>query len=80
LAGQLGYQGEEGVLVGSVEPGSPAARAGIQQGDLIREIDRQPVTTPGQARRLLEKSKDKIHLLLISHGQASRYLALKQDD
>jgi len=80
LAGQLGYQGEEGVLVGSVEPGSPAARAGIQQGDLIREIDRRPVTTPGQARRLLEKSKDKIHLLLISHGKASRYLALKQDD
>lgn len=40
--------GTEGVLVNSVVEGSPAAKAGLQPGDLITEADGEPVTdVPG---------------------------------
>jgi serine protease Do len=39
-----------GALVAAVSPGSPAAAAGVQQGDVIREIDGQPVDDSSQLR------------------------------
>ena len=33
----------EGVLVGDVDPGKPAGRAGIQQGDIIVKVGDTPV-------------------------------------
>jgi S1-C subfamily serine protease len=35
-----------GALVSSVVPGSPAAKAGIRPGDLITQLDTQPIETP----------------------------------
>jgi serine protease Do len=37
-----------GVIVNNVRQGSPADDAGIQPGDVIQEIDRQPVTSASQ--------------------------------
>ena len=34
----------KGVVVSRVAPDSPAAEAGIQRGDIVREVNRQPVT------------------------------------
>jgi predicted metalloprotease with PDZ domain len=45
IARDLGLEAKEGVLVGDVVEGSRAAEAGIQAGDVIVEIDRQPVRT-----------------------------------
>lgn len=45
IAQQLGYENESGVVVTSVVSGGPAARAGLQRGDLIKEVDRKPVRT-----------------------------------
>ncbi len=39
LAKQFGASGSRGALVRSVEPGSPAEKAGLRQGDLILEVD-----------------------------------------
>jgi len=80
LAERLGYQGEQGVLVGAVEAGSAAAEAGIERGDLIQEIDRQAVSSPEEAGKILNQTGGKTHLLLIRHGAATRYLALKIGD
>ncbi|MEZ4601052.1 MAG: DegQ family serine endoprotease [Syntrophotaleaceae bacterium] len=79
LAARLGYTGQTGVLVSSVEPGSLAQRAGIQRGDLIQEIDRKPVKNPREVRQRLTLEKGKSHLLLIRRGQGSLFLALKND-
>jgi serine protease Do len=44
IAESLGLPKDSGEIVRSVQPGDPAARAGIQQGDVIVSVNRQPVT------------------------------------
>ena len=39
LADGLGFEGEAGVLVASVVPGSPAERAGLKPGDVITAVE-----------------------------------------
>jgi serine protease DegQ len=43
LAEQFGHDQDRGVLVGRVQPDSPAADADLQQGDVIVRIDGEPV-------------------------------------
>ncbi len=45
-----------GVLVQSVEPGSPAANAGIMQGDLITGFDNHPIHSIDDLHKLLDES------------------------
>jgi len=41
---------ETGALVGSVEHDSPGAKAGLQRGDVITELDGQPLSDPNDLR------------------------------
>ena len=51
MARRLGFDKDErGVLVTGVQPGGKAAGAGIRQGDLIVEINREPVTNIAEFR------------------------------
>lgn len=77
LAEQFGYQHHTGVLVAAVEPDSVAARAGIEAGALIEEINRVDVNDPKEVVSLVEKSKRDTVLLLVRQGSASRYIALR---
>ncbi len=44
IASSLGLPKDSGEIVRTVQPGDPAARAGIQQGDVIVKVNNQPVT------------------------------------
>jgi serine protease Do len=44
----------EGVLVSDVDPTSNAARQGIREGDVILQVNRRDVTSPADARRILD--------------------------
>ncbi|MFN0067607.1 MAG: DegQ family serine endoprotease [Limisphaerales bacterium] len=59
----------QGALVGAVKPGTPAAEAGLETGDLIREINRQPVKDAEDAvEATKDLSKEAILLKLWSKG------------
>ena len=75
--GFLGYDEEEkGVIVIEVQSGSKAEKAGIQQGDLIKEINRKPVTGMEDFRKQLNQVKkgDPI-MLLLKRGQSGFIVA-----
>ncbi len=80
LAEKFGYQGQSGVLVTDVEPGSAAERAGLKRGDLIQEVNRKEVKTPAEIRKAIEKNQRSSLLLLVRQGEATRYLAIKMDE
>jgi serine protease Do len=77
VAQQLGLSEQHGVLVKEVEDDSPAANAGIQAGDVIVEVDHQPVTTVSQLRREVEQHAKGAPLLVLVHRNgASLYTAI----
>ena len=55
----------------------PAKEAGIQKGDIIREIDEKPVTSNEQLGETLEKSKGKTVALQIDRNAEDLTLQLK---
>ena len=48
---------EKGLLVIQVQPGGKAAQAGIQPGDVIKEMNRKPVRTPKDVKEEMNKVK-----------------------
>ncbi|HWP47187.1 MAG TPA: DegQ family serine endoprotease [Candidatus Limnocylindrales bacterium] len=79
LASRLGYEGDHGVVVVEVEPGSLADESGIQRGDLIKEVNRQEVRNLSDYNRAIAKAgkSDQI-LFLIRRGDSTFYLILKR--
>jgi serine protease Do len=77
IAKELGVKKGSGVVVTQVEPGSAAAEAGIQTGDVIQEVNRKPVKNVEDFVQKVEKAKDKDSvLLLIQRGQNSLFAAV----
>jgi serine protease Do len=56
LADSFNLDRPEGALVSSVEKGSPAARAGLQLGDVIRGVDGQAVVGSGDLPAIISRS------------------------
>jgi len=76
VARQLNVRGSEGVVVFGVEEESPAAEAGLQRGDVIREVNRQRVRSLQDFERATKglKEGDRITVLL-QRGQQALYVA-----
>lgn len=69
------YGRVNGILVADVQPGSPAASAELQEGDIIRSINRQPVKDIQTATKLLSGKKSQL-LLNIQRGNIAFFLLL----
>jgi serine protease Do len=65
-----------GVVIIEVDPASPAAIAGLRAGDVIMEIDRQPVGDTEDALALGRKIEGNRVLLRVWSNGASHYVAV----
>ncbi len=54
---QRGYRAAKGAVVMQVFPGSPAASAGLMQGDIITEIDGAKVSSASDASKMIGSQK-----------------------
>lgn len=80
IAESLSLKGEKGVVISGVKKGSPASDAGLQRGDLIQEIEHEPVENLGDYQRIMKESSLKKQILIvIKHRGHSRYVVLKRD-
>ena len=57
LAEQFKAKVHEGVLVTEVQPNTPAAKAGLQSGDIILEFAGKPVSGPRELQGMVEEVK-----------------------
>jgi serine protease Do len=74
-AQQLGLPpNSTGVVVTAISPSSPAADSGLQRGDVIQEVNRQPVKTTSDFERAIRASKDN-PVLLVNRKGSTMYLA-----
>jgi serine protease Do len=55
IAKQFGVQPRSGVLITLVQPGSPAAKAGLKTGDVLLSFDEQPLRDPSQLQLAVER-------------------------
>ena len=78
-AKELGITGKtQGVVVTSVEPDSGAEKAGLMPGDVIREINRQPVKSVKDFEKVSSAvKKGENVLILINRRGASLFLSAK---
>jgi serine protease Do len=77
MARQLGVTEAAGVMVVGVQPGSPAERAGLQRGDVIREVNRQAVQSVQEVRDALAKADTQDTVaLLVKRTQGSVFVAM----
>jgi serine protease Do len=77
LARRLDTQPGEGLVVVDVDPDGPASRAGIREGDVIVEVNRERVKTTNDVAKAISKLKDgDIALLRVKRGGGAVFVAV----
>ncbi len=68
-----GHPSEPGILVISVQPGSPAEKAGISRGDIILEVNGTAVNTPRDiSQTITSKAHGDTVTLKVRHGDVEK--------
>ena len=81
LARRYSISGNKGVVITYVEGGSPAATAGLKEGDVIVEVNRTPVEDKKQYLEVLEDAKEGDRILFwITRDRNSMFLVLTLDN
>lgn len=79
LAEELEISEVEGVVVVGVAPGSPSAEAGLEEGDVLLELNDHPVRTPEECQSELRAARGAGRPLLVQvlRNGTTSYLALE---
>jgi Do/DeqQ family serine protease len=78
LASELNLRaGTQGLVVMQVDPAGPAAEAGIQRGDVIEEVNRQPVRSAADLKSALARTGARAALLLVNHRGEELFLTVR---
>ena len=78
LASRLNLPGgAQGLVVMDLDAAGPAADAGVQEGDLIEEVNRQPVRSVADLQAIMQRAGIKPVLLLINRRGDSLFLTVR---
>jgi serine protease Do len=78
LAQSFSLENSEGVLVSGVTSGEPASEAGLKRGDVIVEVNRQPVRNVAEYQNKISKAQNgSTVLLLVKRSGNSIYVAVR---
>ncbi|HEX8921754.1 MAG TPA: DegQ family serine endoprotease [Pyrinomonadaceae bacterium] len=78
LAAQLQLKsGTQGVVVAGVDPSGPAADAGIQQGDVIEQVNQQAVQSAADVKAALARTGARPALLLVNRRGTALFLTVR---
>jgi len=72
----------QGVLITDVDPASPAGDKNFRPGDVIEQVQNQPVRTPDDVARHIDadaRAGRKVELLLVNRDGATTYVAMRLD-
>jgi len=76
IAGELGLRSPDGVVVTRVEEGSEAAEAGLRRGDVVVELNREPIKTLADFERATRTVKSGERLTVrVERGRSAFYFA-----
>ena len=77
-AKKLSVKKAEGVVVTEIKPGSPADVAGLRKGDVILEVNRNPVKSLSAYDRVVKDiKKGQNALFLVQRGEMTRFFVAK---
>jgi serine protease Do len=77
LARRLETEPGDGLVVVELDPDGPAARAGVHEGDVITEVNRQRVKSAGDVANALSRLKDgDMALLRLRRGGGAVFIAV----
>jgi Do/DeqQ family serine protease len=77
MASRLKLKKTQGVVISDIEPNSPAAEAGLQPGDVILEVNHQPVKSGADIRAGVKASGSRPTLLLMNREGVNHFIAVQ---
>ena len=77
MANRFNIAETEGVIVTGVRSGSKSADAGIQVGDMIKEINRQPVNSTQDYHSIIREIKEDDVIMMYIRRMNGRYMIVK---
>ena len=80
IRAQLGLHANvTGVVINEIDPNSPAAQQGLQPGDVIEAINRQPVRSVADFNRLAAEAKEQT-LLRVNHQGNGSFVVISPNE
>jgi serine protease Do len=67
----------KGLVVQGVDPDGRAAEAGLQEGDVIAQVNQQSVQNVDELRAAVRRSADRPVLLLVTRGERTVFVTVK---
>jgi len=70
-------EGTQGVVITDIDPNSQASAAGLQQGDIIEQVNRKPVNSVSEFNTAVRAgASSQSTLLLVRRGQGSQFVVV----
>jgi serine protease Do len=81
IAENLGLNLTHGVVITAVAPDSVGDEAGLEPGDIIREIDHKPIRNLSDYKKIMASiAQDKSILFLVQREDNTVFLALRREE